>query len=226
MLPRSRIEWRPSYRIVSSRFPPIGVFDDIAAPADIDALFELEGRTNPRLREQLGQIQLIPAERRVSGPGTTPVMAAFTHLNREGSRFSNGSFGVYYAAYDRDTAVAETVFHRARFLACTREPRSILEMRCYLADIAADLHDIRGGYAEFHDPNSYVASQRAAVELRAGGSDGLVYDSVRNPGGQCVALFYPDLIASTRQSAHLYYHWNGQAMTHVVVADEVIVLAS
>nr|MBA3487712.1 RES family NAD+ phosphorylase [Lysobacter sp.] len=84
----------------------------------------------------------------------------------------------------------------------------------------------RGGYAELHDPASYVASQRTAVELRADGSDGLVYDSVRNPGGQCVALFYPDLITSTRQSAHLYYHWNGQAMTHAVVADEVIVLAS
>ena len=226
MPPRSRIEWRPSYRIVSSRFPPIGVFDDIASPEDIDALFELEGRTNPRLREQLGQIRLIPPERRVSGPGTTPVMAAFTHLNRDGSRFSNGSFGVYYAALERETAVIETVFHRSRFLAHTREPPSILEMRCYLADIAADLHDVRGGYAELHDPASYVASQRTAVELRADGSDGLVYDSVRNPGGQCVALFYPDLITSTRQSAHLYYHWNGQAMTHAVVADEVIVLAS
>ncbi|MDQ3510793.1 MAG: RES family NAD+ phosphorylase [Pseudomonadota bacterium] len=226
MPPRSRIEWRPSYRIVSSRFPPIGVFDDIASPEDIDALFELEGRTNPRLREQLGQIRLIPPERRVSGPGTTPVMAAFTHLNRDGSRFSNGSFGVYYAALERGTAVIETVFHRSRFLAHTREPPSILEMRSYLADIAADLHDVRGGYAELHDPASYVASQRTAVELRADGSDGLVYDSVRNPGGQCVALFYPDLITSTRQSAHLYYHWNGQAMTHVVVADEVIVLAS
>ncbi|MDQ3289335.1 MAG: RES family NAD+ phosphorylase [Pseudomonadota bacterium] len=224
--PRSRIEWRPGYRIVSSRFPPIGVFDDIASPADIDALFELEGRTNPRIREQLGQIQLIPAERRVSGPGTTPVMAAFTHLNRDGSRFSNGSFGVYYAAQDRDTAVAETVFHRARFLAYTREPRSILEMRCYLSDIAADLHDVRGGYAGLHDPDNYAESQRTALELRAAGSNGLVYDSVRRPGGQCVALFYPDLVASTRQSAHLYYHWNGHEMTHVVVADEVIVLAS
>jgi hypothetical protein len=51
--------------------------------------------TNPRLREEAGNLTLVPLEDRVSGPGTTPIMAAFTHLNPEGSRFSGGSFGVY-----------------------------------------------------------------------------------------------------------------------------------
>ena len=31
-------------------------------------------------------------------------MAAFTHLNPEGSRFSDGSYGVYYAAHTLATA--------------------------------------------------------------------------------------------------------------------------
>lgn len=218
----SCVDWRPSYRIISSRFPPVGLFDAIADPRDLEALYELEGMTNPRLREGLGQIRLVPPERRVAGPGTTPIMAAFTHLNPEGSRFSPGSFGVYYAARERGTAIGETVYHREQLLARTSEPACTLEMRCYLANIAGDFHDLRGGWSELHDPQSYAASQRAGVELRAAGSDGIVYDSVRCAGGQCVAVFYPDLIAATRQGEHLYYHWDGVRISHVVVAGEVI----
>lgn len=221
-IPLSTVAWRPSYRIVSSRFPPVGVFDGIADPQDMDALFELEGMTNPRLRQELGAIDLVPPERRVAGPGTTPVMAAFTHPAREGSRFTDGSYGVYYAGLERDTAIVETVYHRARFLAYTREPGCVLEMRCYLADIAGGFHDIRGGWPELHDPDSYAASQRAARRLRDAGSDGLVYDSVRRHGGQCAAVFYPDRISPARQGPHLLYHWNGAAITHVTVAGEVI----
>ncbi|GAB2507343.1 RES family NAD+ phosphorylase [Lysobacter humi (ex Lee et al. 2017)] len=222
---RSRIEWRPSYRIVSSRFPPVGIFDDIAEPADLDALFLIEGATNPRLREEMGQLTLVPPARRVCGPGTTPVMAAFTHLNSEGSRFTNGTWGVYYTALALETAVAETVFHTARFLARTQEAPTVLQMCCYLSDIGADLHDVRGGYPEIHDPDSYLASQRLALELRVAGSDGLVYDSVRHPGGQCAALFHPDLVSGVRQGPHLNYHWNGHAITHALVASTVIEIA-
>ncbi len=217
-----RIDWRPSYRIVSSRFPPVGLFDAIADPRDLEALFELEAMTNPRLRDGLGQIHLVPADRRVAGPGTTPIMAAFTHLNPEGSRFSPGSYGVYYSARERRTAIAETVYQRERMLGRTSEPPCALEMRCYLADIRGRFHDIRGGWPDLHDPDSYVASQRLASELRHAGSDGIAYDSVRSPGGQCVAVFHPDRVAPTRQGEHLYYHWDGNRITHVVVAGEVI----
>lgn len=220
--PIGRVDWRPSYRIVSSRFPPVGLFDAIADARDLEDLYELEGMTNPRLRDGLGKIQMVPPQRRVAGPGTTPIMAAFTHLNPEGSRFSPGAFGVYYAAQERRTAIGETVHHREQWLARTAEPPCALEMRCYLADIGGDFHDIRGGWRELHDPASYAASQRTAVELRDAGSDGIVYDSVRSPGGHCIGVFYPDRIAATRQGEHLYYHWDGRRITHVVVAGEVI----
>ena len=220
--PRRALAWRPSYRIVSSRFPPVGLFDAIADPDDLDALYALEAITNPRLRQQLGRIDLVPQARRIAGPGTTPVMAAFTHFNPEGSRFSPGSYGVYYAAHDRDTSISETIFHRERFLSHTTEPPCTLQMRCYLADVAGDLHDVRGGWPELHDPDSYVASQRFAAELRDAGSDGIAFDSVRHRGGECVAAFYPDLVAPARQGEHLYYHWDGARIAHVVVAGEVI----
>src|SRR5437867_12952322 len=103
---RSRhVQWRPSHRVVPSRFPPVGLFDRVARPEDLDAIFELEAITNDRLREEAGALHLVPIEDRVSGPGTTPIMAAFTHLNPEGSRFSNGSFGLYYCAQRLETAL-------------------------------------------------------------------------------------------------------------------------
>lgn len=202
----------------------MGLFDAVANPADLEAVYDLDGLTNPRLRVEMGMIRLIPAARRFSGPGTTPIMAAFTHPNPEGSRFSPGAFGVYYAALERETAIRETVHHRARFLAMTQEPPCRVEMRSYIGDITGALLDIRGGWSELHDPDSYVASQRAGVEWRDKGDNGIVYDSVRHRGGQCVALFYPDLVSPVRQGAHLHYHWDGTRISHVTIAEEVLVL--
>ena len=221
---RTRVSWRPSWRIVPSRFPPVGLFDRIASPNDLDALFELEGMTNPRLRQELGELSLVPPERRISGPGTTPIMAAFTHPSPDGSRFSDGSWGVYYAAREPETAIAETVFHRARFLAYTSEPACTLQMRSYLADVKGHFHDIRRGWPELHDPGSYAASQAAARRWHAAGSDGVVYDSVRRPGGQCVAVFHPDLVTPAIQGPHLHYHWDGQRISHYSVVDAVVAL--
>lgn len=222
--PVAQVEWRPAYRIVSSRFPPIGLFDAIAQPEDLEALYELEGLTNPRLREEMGMISLVPADRRIAGPGTTPIMAAFTHPNPDGSRFSPGNYGVYYAALQRETGIRETVHHRTRFLAYTREAPSRIQMRCYVGDIAGNLGDIRGGWVDLHDPDSYVASQRAGTEWRNAGINGLVYDSVRHANGQCVAVFFPDLIAPVWQGAHLIYFWDGARISHVTIADEVLEL--
>ena len=144
--PLKRIRWSHAYRIVPSRFPPIGVYDRIADPADLDAVFAIEALTNPRLREEAGALKMVSKEHRISGPGSTPVMAAFTHLNLEGSRFSDGTWGVFYAAHSVTTAVEETVYHRERFLAATTEPACDIPMRCYRTSVDSRRHDIRGGW--------------------------------------------------------------------------------
>ena len=214
--PRTAIDWRPAWRIVPSRFPPVGLFDRVADADDLDAIAEIEGLTNPRLRDELGQLQLVPRDRRVSGAGATPIMAAFTHLNAEGSRFSDGTYGVLYAAHEEITAIRETVYHRARFLACTHEPPLRVEMRCYKTGIRGSLHDLRRGYRAEHDPDSYTASRALALALRTEGSDGIVYRSVRNPGGECVAAFYPDLVLPHVQTRHYQYVWDGTTISDVL----------
>ncbi|HEV2682693.1 MAG TPA: RES family NAD+ phosphorylase [Rhodanobacter sp.] len=221
LLPIKRIRWSHAYRIVPSRFPPIGVYDRIADPADLDALFAIEALTNPRLREEAGALKLVAKEHRISGPGSTPVMAAFTHLNPEGSRFSDGTWGVFYAARSVATAVEETVYHREKFLATTAEPACDIEMRCYRTSVNSKLHDIRGGWRAAHDPDSYVASLALAHELRATDSNGIVYDSARHRGGECLAAFHPDVVAPCVQALHLVYRWDGTHIAQVLEVSEL-----
>ncbi len=219
--PIKRIRWTHAYRIVPSRFPPVGVYDRIADPADLDAVFAIEALTNPRLREEAGALKQVPKEHRISGPGSTPVMAAFTHLNPEGSRFSDGTWGVFYAAHSVATAVEETVYHRERFLAATAEPACDIQMRCYRTSIDSKFHDIRGGWLAAHDPDSYAASVTLAIELRAAGSNGVVYDSARHPGGECLAAFHPDVVAPCVQAQHLIYRWDGGRIAQVLEVNEI-----
>ena len=219
--PVKRIRWSHAWRIVPSRFPPVGVYDRIADPADIDALFAVEALTNPRLREEADALKLVPKEHRISGPGSTPVMAAFTHLNPEGSRFSDGTWGVFYAAHSVATAVEETVYHRERFLAATAEPPCSIQMRCYRTSVDSRLHDIRGGWKAEHDRDAYVASVKLARVLRAAGSNGIVYDSARHPGGECLAAFQPDVVAPCVQAQHLVYRWDGTRIAQVLAVNEI-----
>lgn len=220
--PARRIRWKASYRIIPSRFPTVGLFDRVARPADLDAVFEIEARTNPRLRDEIGQISLVPPNRRISGAGTTPVMAAFCHPNSAGSRFSPGDYGVYYAAHHEQTAIAETVYHRERFLRRTQEPAARIEMRCYAAAIDATLDDIREGFPQLLYPDSYTASQAFGVARRQVKSDGIIYPSVRHAGGTCVALFYPDLVRPpVRVHTHYLYDWDGTRIAHVIRAEAV-----
>lgn len=219
--PVRRIRWGHAYRIVPSRYPPVGVFDRIADPGDLDALFALEALTNPRLREEAGALRLVPAARRVSGPGSTPIMAAFTHLDPAGSRFSDGSYGVFYAARSIRTAIEETVYHRERFLAATSEPACSIQMRRYHTAVDARLHDVRGGWPEAQAPDSYVASVALARTLRAAGSNGIVYASARDPGGSCLAAFFPDVVAPCVQAGHLVYRWDGTRICQVLEVNAV-----
>lgn len=217
-IPTAQLSWQPCYRIVPSRFPPIGLFDAVADPADLEAVFQVEAMTNDRLRNEVGDITLVPPEDRVSGPGSTPIMAAFTHLNPAGDRFTDGSYGVFYAGATIETAVAETRHHRMIFLSATDEPAQELDMRVYAVDLDAEVHDIRGmqaSHPDYYHPSNYAASQALALSLREAGSNGIAYMSVRHEGSECAAVFRPRLLANCRQERHLCYVWDGQAITFV-----------
>lgn len=213
--PLAATGWRV-YRIVPSIFPPVSIFERVADPADLEAVYLLESITNDRLRQEAGDISLVPVEDRVTGAGSTPIMAAFTHLNPDGSRFSDATFGVYYAGLDLATAVAETKHHREQFLAATNEDPIDVDMRVYVAHLEGDLHDVRTGAPEaIYDPDNYGASQVLARRLREAHSNGLIYNSVRHEGGICLAVFRPRLLSDCLQERHLTYRWDGTRISDV-----------
>jgi hypothetical protein len=213
-----RVRWPAACRIVPTRHPSINLFDRVASAADFDALYALEAMSNERIRDEVGVIERVPREQRVYGPGSGPIMAAFTHVNTEGSRFSDGRYGMFYAANDRATAIAETRHHHARFLAATRQGPQHLTMRLYHVKVDAKLHDLRppGAVpAAVYDPDDYGAARALGAGLRAAGSAGVVFHSVRQPRGQCVGLFRPDAARDCLHAALLLYAWDGGHFTDV-----------
>lgn len=214
-----RVTWPRTHRIIRSRFPPIDLFEDIADPADWAAIVSAEAKTNPRIAESIGMLDLVPEERRVAGAGASWAMAPFTHTSTDRpSRFTDGSYGVYYAGDRIEVALFETMHHHGRFMAATGEgPGWTSDFRELIGTLDSDLHDVSegSGFEEIHHPNDYAASQALGAELRANSSNGILYSSVRYPEGLAVALFWPDVAGIPTQGQHYSYFWNGTSVTQV-----------
>ena len=138
------------------------------------------------------------------------------------SRFSDGSFGVYYASQERETAIAETVFHRSRLLAQSAAPPALIPVSAFTAAIAGELHDLRGLRAMFpmvYKKDDYSASQRLGADLHKSGSGGVAYDSVRREGGHCFGVMRPTVLRSCRRVQDLYYRWDGRAIVEVLLSQ-------
>lgn len=220
-----RVRWPQTHRIIRSIFPPIDLFEDIADPADWEALASAEAKFNPRVRMAVGDLSKVPVARRVSGPGASLVMAPFVHCSplRPG-RFSDGSYGLYYAGDAEEVALAETIHHHARFMAATAEPAGwTSDFRNLIGSIDRDLHDV-SGRADVLDPNDHRPSQTLGAALRAQGSDGVTWPSLRHDGGLCIGLFWPDLVPIPVQGGHYCYHWNGARVDFVKRLDSGLVL--
>jgi hypothetical protein len=225
---RRRLAGQRQYRIVPSRFPPIGLFERLVSPDELEVAYAIEGLTNDRLRAQAGDLHRVPRDQWVTGPGASVVMAPFTHVGRD-SRFSDGSYGVYYAALDEDTAIAETAFHVARFLRQTREPPIEVDQRLYIGRIVEPLDDVRGAaYAHLGDPDlaTYPTCQAFGRERRAAGSWGLLYRSARRSDGECIGAFRPKAVTLPTQSRHFRYVFDGERVATVLTISEVRDLVS
>ena len=207
--PETAVNWPEVFRVVPSQFPPINVFESIYDSADeMETAFAIEAMTNQRLRHEAGHVQLVPREDWIWGPGASVIMACFTHTGRA-SRFSQGDYGVYYGGESLATAVAETRYHRERFLAATNEEDIEITMRVYVNRVRQPLRDLRSSrFSRLLDPDDYSRSQPFGAKWRARAAWGLVFASVRRPEGECVAVFRPPALTLPVPSAHLRYLWS------------------
>lgn len=223
--PRIALSWHPAHRVIPTRFPAVNLFDRVAGPEDFEALCALEAMTNDRIRDEVGDISLVPAEERLYGNGSGPIMAAFTHLNPQGSRFGDGSYGVFYCGREKETAIAETRYHSALFMGATAEPPMRLQMRLYTVVAEGEAVDLRPAAKtdpRIVDPDDYGQAQSIGRKLRGEGAPGILYPSVRRPGGECLAALRPGILRDCLHAAYLEYNWNCRGIDAVFEVSQII----
>jgi hypothetical protein len=201
------------HRLVPSRFPAINLFEFARNAAELERLAIIEGYTNARLRNEIGDISRVPAAQQRFGSGYSAIMAAFTHIGHP-SRFSNGSYGLYYAGKTVNTALAEVSYHRARFLAASQEVPTALAMREYVCRFVAQVTSVSIDTANHQaylqpDPNHYGPAQEFGNAQRSADRMAIHYPSVRHARGECFAVLRPDALQPALQGGHYELVWDG-----------------
>ncbi len=209
-----------AYRLVNTRFPAIDIFDDCASVEEFEVLFALQSLTNPRLQNEVGDLTLLSHDQIPFGiTGCSYATASFTHINRDGSRFSNGEFGVLYMADTMKTAIAETRYHVQKMLSLIEGLHfEMIVMKALSCTISGELIDIRANTiaemqtTDIYHHTDYTASQNLGFKYRKQAVEGLHYTSVRNPMSSCYALFTPKRVEEIIQSTHYEYVWDGKSI--------------
>jgi hypothetical protein len=175
-------------------------------------IFKLDIATNERTLVESGVPRGIDVHELVFGlPYSQIVNAAFTHPHPLGSRFNGPDRGAWYCGFETETSMAEIAFHKTVDLLEIGVLEDDVAFDDYTADFSAEFHDLRSvkRFAQFLDPKSYVASQRLAEQLLAAGSLGIVYPSVREAGGTCIACFRPALVTNVKKDSTYRFVWTG-----------------
>jgi hypothetical protein len=163
------------------------VLNTLGLPEEVLAeLAELDGSTNERMEAEQGRREGISIQELVFGvPEATIINAAFSHAGLGVGRFHSPDRGAWYAGFNTVTSIFNFP-HRA-----------------FLADFAGEFHRLVPGDQECLAPDPvpacYGYPRAMARTLLNGGSLGLVYPSVRHPGGLVIACFRPALVFNVRR---------------------------
>ncbi|APD91961.1 hypothetical protein BM525_18945 (plasmid) [Alteromonas mediterranea] len=215
-LPNVELDNQSSFRLVNSKFPTITLFDDVIDAEDFDTAYALQALTNPRILNQLGDLNLLPKEEIPFGiNGVNYATAPFTHVNKDGSRFSDGSFGMLYLADTVETAIAETRYHQEKYFRNIKDLNyDTVDMRCLSVKFSACLCDA-SGVEEYHHPDDYSAARLLGASVMKRNYPGVQYSSVRNEGATCWGLMSPRYVSSAVQTQHFEFMFDGERITKV-----------
>lgn len=214
-LPTISLNSTKAYRLVNSKLPTIELFDDVSSAEDFEDLYEVQALTNPRLSSQVGNMAYVNAEDMPWGiPGCSYAVAPFTHVSPDGSRFSDGNFGMLYLAENMNTAIKEVAYHQQAYLSNVEGlsfDRLIFRgLSCsFTGRVIHDATTLNLDDA-IYDPGDYTMARQLGAELRAGGSEAIQYWSVRDTGKTCWGLFTPKHIRSIVQTAHFEFITDGR----------------
>ncbi len=222
-LPITDLAMRATVRLIPTAYYKSPVLSALAeAPEDLAALERLEGLTSRRLRAQAQGMPDLDARElafraraaQLQTWGRTHVNAAFTYTRQTGNRFNAAERGAWYCAFDDLTAIEEVAFHRTRELAYIGVYHDEAHYQVLLADFIGSFPDLRAVKPPppclTPEPEAgYPEGQKLALSLRAEGWSGLIYPSVRKPGGECFAAFEPQSVQNVRPGARWRLVWSG-----------------
>ena len=216
---RKEVSLAGTHRLIPSKYSPSGTVLSQLAEAGEDELVRdlvsIDAATNTRLKADEGLLPGISVHELVYGVSYwTIVNAAFTHASPGGGRFNTSERGAWYAGVERETSMAEVAFHKLRQLEEVSWPdEEVSTYDDYLADFHAEFESLLGKRSrEVANylrpgpiPECYRPSQQLALECMARGSNGVIYPSVRRPGGTCVACFRPALVYHVRRNSRFEF---------------------
>lgn len=208
-----------THRLIPSKYSLRGtVLADLAEEGEdelVRDLASIDAATNPRLKADEGFLPGISVHELVYGVSYSSIVnAAFTHAAPWGGRFNTSERGAWYAGVERETSMAEVAFHkRLQLEEVSWSEEEVSTYDDYLADFHAEFESLFGkrqqDFASYLRPGPvpecYQKPQELASELLAGGSNGILYPSVRKPGGTCLVCFRPALVYHVRREARLEF---------------------
>ena len=129
----------------------------------------------------------------------------------QASRFSDGTYGVWYGSDSIETTVYESAYHWYRGLlsdAGFDRMTIIAERKVYSVACNAALLDFRKAADDHPDllhPSNYAFCQSVGARIHREGHPGLLTQSVRRPEGENMAIFNADVLSNPRQNCELTY---------------------
>lgn len=133
----------------------------------------------------------------------------------QASRFSDGSYGVWYGSDTVETTVHESAWHWYHGLlsdAGFEHESVVAERKVYRVACDAALLDFRRATANHPallHPADYAFPQTVGARIHREGHPGLVIQSVRSPRGENVAVFNPGVLSNPRFDCQLTYRLQG-----------------
>lgn len=220
-LPTSREAFERTIRLVTSA----RLRDAAMAPLtdndeELALLAEIEGATSSRLIAEARGHGTLPADELVHGvPHAKFINASFAYAKpRAPGRFNPATRGAWYAGLTAETCIAEVGYHLTCALADAGDFDAVVEyseMIASMAGVFVDLRGVSGHPGPDHiclNPEvetGYPAGNAVAAQARAQGHNGIIYPSVRHPGGTCIAALWPNVVQSVVQGAMYRMTWSG-----------------
>lgn len=199
------------HRNIVSLRKSIDVYADLVDdPRDVDVLIRHEMSVKQAYREPV-IIERPFEDAAIYDPIAAAIQWPFAHPCA--SRFSKGSYGVWYGAASIETSVRETVHHfrkntlASRVAAESSEP-IVQERRVHMIHCSAMLVDLRDRIRKepkLLDPNDYTTCQAVGAELRSAGMPGVLTYSARHAKSEIVAVFTPSVLSDPRTVCFLTY---------------------